>query len=600
MTTGYWSSSLRKRVSRRRAVVGGTLLGAGGAALLIGCGGSDGDSDDGNALVSQPVDSTRQAVKGGIMQSHLTSEGLHFDPTTATSAIYAHSSHAYSRLVRYKIGTVADPPDGSVEGDVAASWEMSPDGTTVTMKLRPNMKFDQRAPTNGRNLTVDDVRWSWDKISTLSPDRGNWSNKVASSGPIDSFQFPDSSTIVAKLAFPMGTILRKFAGVFYIAPVEAEDKFDVRQEQRGSGPWMMTKYERSAGWEYRRNPNWYEAAQRPYLDGIDYALMSETATQLAQFSAKRLWTLAPPADQVAAIKRDNPTALLQAVNPLGSGVSGGSLLTISKLADSPLQKDVRLRHAISMLIDRDAFIEAFYNVSKLEAEGLPMQTGWNSHIACTCTEDEGLDPQSNKLGDAAKYFQHNPDEAAKLIRAAGKYPMETEFSYQTTAGSATTTRQMEVLSNMLQEGGHFKLKVNNGDYPTWYQPTYLRARAQYEGIAYCAGGGGDLDAYLWGRWAPGSGDDMVYDWSRVPGLEEIMLRFRREIDEKKRLAAVHDFQREMAKQMPAMMFPGVATNFTLYWPWMGNAGVHRTPAGTGVTIPHLYTWYDKSKDTRTA
>src|SRR5207244_365450 len=43
------------------------------------------------------------------------------------------------------------------------------------------------------------------------------------------------------------------------------------QDMRGSGPWALTNYQRSSGWQYQRNPNWYGAADRPFLDGIDYA-----------------------------------------------------------------------------------------------------------------------------------------------------------------------------------------------------------------------------------------------------------------------------------------------------------------------------------------
>ena len=64
---------------------------------------------------------------------------------------------------------------------------------------------------------------------------------------------------------------------------------------RGSGAWMMTKYEPSVGWEYRRNPNWFRASERPFLDGVDYVVLPDLTSSgpqtLAQFTAKRKrWT----------------------------------------------------------------------------------------------------------------------------------------------------------------------------------------------------------------------------------------------------------------------------------------------------------------------
>ena len=79
---------------------------------------------------------------------------------------------------------------------------------------------------------------------------------------------------------------------------------------------------------------------------------------------------------------------------------------------------MRIRYAISNLIDRDLWIDTFYNVSKLQQEGLPMDTGWNSHISCTSAE--WLDPKSEKtFGENAKYFKRDLAEAKKLLAAAG-------------------------------------------------------------------------------------------------------------------------------------------------------------------------------------
>ena len=605
MYSSYWSNTLSTRLSRRRALKGmGTLSAGALAATLLSCGSNGDDNNGSSGLVSKPVDTTKQAVKGGTMQSFQAAEGLHFDPSNGTSLVIAHTVHAYSRLFRYKVGTVFEPPDGSVEGDAASSWEISPDGLTLTMKLRPNMKFDQRAPTNGRVATVEDMKYSFDRFSRIHPNRANILNSLAPDSPVLSFTTPDSSTMVMKLAFPMGAILRQFAYAFllYLTPVESEDKFDLKQEMRGTGPWLMNKFTPSVGWEYQRNPNWFNASERPYLDGINYALLSEAATRVAQFQAKRLWTYPPTGDQVLPIKREAPGAVLTALSPL-AGNGNGVTMAFSKLPNTPF-KDQRLRQAVSMLFDRDAWIDAFFNVTQLQAEGLPMETGWHSHVPCSWPT-VWLDPKAGKVGEGSKYFQHNPDEAAKLLRAAGKFGMETEFSWPTSSGGLSTEegqKQRDVFVQMLQAGGHYKVKLNGGHYGNWYQPEYLRKRAQVEGMYYVPGGGGpDMDLALWGRWAPGSGDDFIYDWANVPGLEDIMKRHRRELDDKKRVAINHEFQKEMAKQMPVVLFPGQATAFNFHWPWLGNGALYQAWQITSHPAEAtIHNWYDKSKDTRSS
>ena len=72
----YW----RRQISRRRAMAGVATLGAGAlAAGLAGCGGDDEGGGGGAGLVTEPLDTTKQAVKGGVMQDDgatpLTSSG---------------------------------------------------------------------------------------------------------------------------------------------------------------------------------------------------------------------------------------------------------------------------------------------------------------------------------------------------------------------------------------------------------------------------------------------------------------------------------------------------------------------------------------------
>ena len=600
----YWTRTLQSRLSRRRAITGTASLGAAAMALsALGCGSeSDGGGSKGSGLVSKPVDTTKQAVKGGVMVRQLGSEPQNYDPIGGNATAQTHGIHVYSRLLRYKVGTVTALPDGSVEGDAMSSWELSPDGLQATLKLRPNMKLDARAPTNGRALTIEDVKWSWERFVAASPSRADLVNSLSADSPIASMTFPDSSTAVIKLAFPYGGILKLLAATYYyyVLPVEADGKFDVKQEMRGTGPWILNKHEPSAGWEYRRNPNWFNASERPFLDGVDYPLIAETAQIQAQFRAKRIWELIPSADLLVSTKKENPDVAMQATSPL-TGNGSGMILGMSRLETSPFA-DVRVRHAMSMLIDRDGWLDTFFNVARLGKEGVPMEVGWHSHAYCSWPTI-WLDPKTNKLGEGSKYFQHNPDEAAKLMRAAGKFGLEQDFAYHSERGvfgGDDYQKQMEVFAQMLQEGGHFKLKTVTGPYVTFIRPNYVWNKGQYEGITgFPHGARPDWDLMMASNYYPNGKTDMV--GKPLPKIHDIQLAYRRELDEKKRIALAQDWQREMALYMPSVPFPGLATSFTLTWPWLGNAGVYHTwsqPAASAETLTQL--WYDKSKDTRSS
>jgi len=606
MSSNYWSQVLQQRLSRRRALVV-TGAGALGAAFLAACGGSDGDGGtkgDASGLIAPYVDTSKQAVKGGTAVLSSARESLTVDPQVGTAADLVYGAHAYQRLLQKKPGTVFNPPDGSVEGQAAASYEVSPDRMQVTLKLRPNNKFDQRPPTNSRALDAQDVKFSFDRFAALSPNRGNVLNSLNKDLPVLGIETPDASTVVVKLAFPDSSILSMLAWGWFlnVMPVEADGKFDTRVEMRGTGPWMMTKLERSLGWSYQRNPNWYRASEGlPYLDGLDYALIPEVTVVEAQFKAKRLWSYAPSSEHVLRLKKENPDALMYQTTPK-QGNGGTRVMVPSKIPGNPLL-DTRVLHAISMLIDRDLLIEVFGDVSNFEKEGIPLETAWHSHIPASWASI-WQDPKAGKMGEESKWFQHNPDEAAKLLKAANKFGMQTDFAFWTPA-QASWQRQVEVVKGMLEEGGHLKPELKITDYNSTYQPLYNRTDNQYQGIAayQIYSGLPDFNMVMWNTTNPGARNSYIHDFNEVPGVKDIMQKARLELDEKKKNAYFQDWAKLLAQYMPFIPYswPGGAGTFTFTWPWYGNYGVHRTyGTATEPTDQLVHHWYDKSKDNRSS
>ena len=68
-------------------------------------------------------------------------------------------SFTHSRLLKHKAGPGVVPGTFLIEGDLAESW-MQPSETTYVFKLRNGVRWHNKPPVNGRELTADDVVFS--------------------------------------------------------------------------------------------------------------------------------------------------------------------------------------------------------------------------------------------------------------------------------------------------------------------------------------------------------------------------------------------------------------------------------------------------------
>jgi ABC-type transport system substrate-binding protein len=137
----------------------------------VACGGSDdGDSADKeegeSSLVSRPVDTLKQAKRGGIMKDRAYSDLQSLDLLTLNNPWYNTGYAVYNSFVQNARGYLEPGEPGAVEPDLAESWEVSPDGLQLTFKLRQGVKFHNKPPVNGRVMDMDDVLFSWQRFST--------------------------------------------------------------------------------------------------------------------------------------------------------------------------------------------------------------------------------------------------------------------------------------------------------------------------------------------------------------------------------------------------------------------------------------------------
>jgi peptide/nickel transport system substrate-binding protein len=284
----YWQRTLDSRISRRRALrlAGAT---AAGAAFLAACGGDDenGSSGTDSNLVAQPKDTFAEAKSGGTLKEYVTAEPQTLDPATPVAPLNYISGYIYGTLLNEKPGRM-EPPQFELYGDVAESWETSPDRLTITIKIKPNVKWHNKPPVNARTVDIDDVLFSWERYTKLSPVSSLSSNARNPEAPVLSVAAPDRSTLVIKLKEPLSYALNYFAafgshtGNMIMMPKETGSGFDPRNQMIGHGPYELASVTPSVGYTVKRFADYYDAKNYA-LDQIDLPIVTEYSARLAQF-----------------------------------------------------------------------------------------------------------------------------------------------------------------------------------------------------------------------------------------------------------------------------------------------------------------------------
>jgi ABC-type transport system substrate-binding protein len=603
MMGNYWHSALSNRISRRRA-----LAMTGGAALLAACGGSD--SDDGvqgdrSGLITAPEDTSRSARRGGEYLHFDSSDIASFDPSVPVAALTRISAWNWSRLVSIKPGVLERSRD-EIDSDIAESWEWSPDRLQLTMRIRPDVKFSPIAPVNGRALTVQDIMFSWERATTVGQLRSQL-NANNSNALILSLESPDPRTLVLKLKEPLVYALDLLAqsttGYLHILPREADGGYDPRHTAIGTGPFMLRPedYTPSVGAKFRRNPNYY-MTDRPYFDAVNRPIVSEYSTGLAQFKAGGLHTYTLQPEDILSVKRGQPELLMYQTDADGTETVGG-MITVFGYKRGPQSPffDERVRQAYSMSIDRELFIDTFYNVSTFESEGIPMTSIWNTVYHKSIAEGWLIDPRSRDFGPNARYFQYNIEEAKKLLAAAGHASgVEVASNHFTsTELGPDYPRQIDVLEAMVADAG-FRFAKNIITNREWNSPAFRDAKGQFEGYGFRRGPAppaGDavalLEYHFHSRGDAFLGFDAGNrgDHSGDPMLETDIIKMRGELDNNRRKSISDDVQRYLAQKQYYTRWPGGASGFTMAWPALKNVQVFR---GGGFGTPFVQQWLDDS------
>ncbi len=439
----YW----KRRFGRRSVLIAG-----GSTAFLAACGGSTSNNSAnknsstasptapasvtvagtaGAAGSPRPAGSPQAAAPaqgqpkaGGVLRYHLPKEPGNLDPLLATdSSTTAFSDLVYNSLLRFKTGTAVDVQSLEIEGELATSWE-TPDTQTVILKLRQDVKWQNKAPLNGRAFTAEDAKAGILRIGTDKPEfqRATFFKGIAS------IDIPDPTTLVIKQKEPNVPFLTYLAVPYHkMLPRDVTDKEgDSKNIAIGTGPFTLESFTRGGKAIFKKNPDYFKKGL-PYLDGVELAGVLEPAARLAAFRANEtdimVFSKGDDADAakktIAGLQMEKFTPFFYYM-PFGFDVTRG-----------PLQ-DERVRQAIALVIDHPGIRHAIYQDQAVRSTPIPV--GFKDWTA----DPKDLEFYTEKV-DIAR--------AKQLMEAAGqsagfKTTMDTNVGYSDEAETMPLLQQM--------------------------------------------------------------------------------------------------------------------------------------------------------------
>src|SRR5712675_979923 len=181
------------------------------------------------------------SLAAGSVQAQTRAETLRYvtgasvntlDPNIpgSTREAFAVSLSTYDRLVsfgRKQLNGTWVFDLGKITGELAESYEVSPDGLKMTFRLRKDVKFQDGTP-----VTAEDVKWSLDRVVT-APVLGKAQLLTGSMTSADQFKVIDPLTFEVTLPKPDKLALPNLATVY---PIIINSKL-AKEHATADDPW---------------------------------------------------------------------------------------------------------------------------------------------------------------------------------------------------------------------------------------------------------------------------------------------------------------------------------------------------------------------------
>ncbi len=531
------SPSSAARMTRRKALL------TGGTALV--------------AAIALPHMSLAQTPKrGGTLRVSNGGDPPDFDLHQAVTYLTQFiGAPCYSTLLRI------DPKDyNKLLPDLAESYEVSADSKVVTFKLRAGVTFH-----NGMTLTAEDVVYSLERIR--KPPAGIVSVRKGMLGNVASITAADDRTVVIRLNEPQAdfpSLVSNPFNVIYpkkvVEPLDAQGQ-GMKRQIVGTGPFRLIQAVDGQIYELERFDKYFGAPA--YLDKIQFfPIKGEIERGVALQGGRIDACFFFPNESVLANLRKQPN-LTELRRPTPTSIN-----LIPNIKVKPFD-DIRVRQALSLAIDRDAFIKTVGPLAGASYHSVGLMPPGSPYALTTeeITQFGGYDTlpgvggnvAANRAKAMALLEEAGVPKGFKIVMPArGDVPAFRDASINVAAQLKTIG--LDVTVDIRDAGAFFALE-NKGEFQLLIHSIGLSGSLpdQILGEGYTSFGGRN-----YGSWK----DDAIDDIFRAQS---------READPQKRKALIRQFQLTFLK-----------TFYHMNLAWVGYGAAYSTKMKGWTAMPDIY------------
>jgi peptide/nickel transport system substrate-binding protein len=440
-------------------------------------------------------------------------------PLASDAASHGIASLVYNGLVKYN-GQLM------LVGDLAEGWEISPDGLTITFKLRKGVKWHDGAP-----FTAQDVLFTYQvMVDPKTP--------TAYSGDylqVKKAEAPDDYTFRVTYPQPFAPALGSWGLAIlpkHLLAGQELIKSPLSRHPVGTGPYIFKEWKAGDRISLAYNPDYFEG--RTYLNGYIYMIKPDMATMFLELKAGNIDRMGLTPLQY--VRQTQYRRFEQMYNKYRytsfSYIYLGYNLTEPKFADR------RVRQALTHAINKPEIIDGVLFGLGQPATG-PYKPGtWF------------YNPNVPK-------FPYDPDKARALLAEAGWKPnskgvMEKdgqpfEFTILTNQGNEVRSRTAEIIQRRLKEVG-ILIKIRTVEWAAFLKEFIDKGRFEAVLLGWTTGQDPDMfDIWHSSKTRPGELNFVRY---KNPEVDALLEKGRHTFDQKKRQEYYFRFQEILAEDQP--------------------------------------------------